>query len=129
MNKYVIGKQFIAAVANMRKTHDVGTYYWYLGCDGKNDWAIVLGWGDGFEPDPSDDCTDGTWRICAKLAYQSINSIMQCCYDIDWLMPYDKVTGEVDDNEVSIYPDTDLPGVVDWLFECYAKYDVLNGDK
>ena len=123
MNKYVLGKQFIAAVAEMRKTHDVGTYYWKLCEDDKgNDWAIVLGWADGFEPDPNDDCTDGKWRICAKLAYKPSNSMMQCGYDIDWQMPYDEETMEVDDNEVSIYPDTDLADVFEWLLKCWETY-------
>lgn len=83
----------------------------------------MLGWSDGFEEKPDDDNLDGTWRICAKLAYQSKRSVMQCDYDIDWYMPYDEVTGEVDDNEVSIYPNTDLEETIDWLLNCYHDYN------
>ena len=122
MNRTKLLKNFTAAVEEMKKNHESGTYYWRLGSDGKNDWAIVLGWADGFEEDATDTCMDGTWRICAKLAYQPWNSIMQCDYDVDWLMPYDKETMEVDDNEISIYPDTDLAGVVDWLLKCWDTY-------
>lgn len=122
MDKKILTKEFIESVAEMRRTHGYGTYYWIIGEDEENDWAIVLGWVDGFEPDPNDDCTDGTWRICAKMAFQSKKSIMQCDYDVDWLMPYDEETMEVYDNEVSIYPDTDLESVVNWLFECYDGY-------
>lgn len=123
MNRNILARDFMTAVAEMRRTHGAGTYYWILGEDDKrNTWAIVLGWSNGFEPDPKDNCTDGTWRICAKLAYQPNNSLMQCDYDVDWLMPYDEETMEVYDNEVSIYPNTDLQDVVNWLLECYDSY-------
>lgn len=122
MNRTKLSQEFKNAVEEMKKNHEPGTYYWYLGSDDKNDWAIVLGWADGFEEDPTDPCLSGTWRICAKLAYQPSNSIMQCDFDIDWLMPYDEETMEVDDNEISIYPDTNLKEVVDWLLECWDTY-------
>ena len=124
MNKEKLVKEFVVAVEDMKKTKSNGTYYWTLREDDKgNVWAIVLGWADGFDATEQDDCMDGTWRLCAKLAYQPNNSIMQCDYDIDWMMPYDEVSGEVDDNEVSIYPNTDLVGLIDWLFECYSTYE------
>ena len=106
------------------KTYREGTYYWKLDVDSNgNQWAIVLGWQDGYEEDETDDCTDGTWRLCAKLAYQPVNSMMQCDYDIDWLMPYNEETGEVDDNELSIYPDSDASKIIDWLLKCYETYE------
>lgn len=123
MNRTKLLKEFTNAVEEMKKNHESGTYYWYLGFDGKNNWAIVLGWSDGFEPDATDPCMDGTWRLCAKMAYQHSNSIMQCDYDIDWLMPYDEITEEVDDNEVPIYPNTDLTETIDWLLNCYHDYN------
>jgi hypothetical protein len=123
MNRNILTKEFMKAVGEMRRTHGNGTYYWTLGEDDNgNTWAIVLGWADGFDEEPNDDCTDGTWRLCAKLAYQPNNSLMQCDYDVDWDMPYDEETMEVYDNEISIYPNTDLQGVVNWLFECYDSY-------
>lgn len=123
MNKENLIKQFQEAVEDMKKHKHNGTYHWNLDVDDKqNQWAIVLGWSDGFEEDPKDDCTDGTYRLCAKLAYQPTNSIMQCDYNIDWLMPYDEETGEVDDNELSIYPNDDAKEIIDWLLKCYERY-------
>ena len=49
MNRTKLLKNFTAAVEEMKKNHESGTYYWRLGSDDKNDWAIVLGWADGFE--------------------------------------------------------------------------------
>lgn len=107
----------------MKNNHSDGTYYWILDTDeNNNNWAIVLGWQDGYEKDENDSCMDGTYRLCSKLAYQPNNSVMQCDYDIDWLMPYDEESGEVDDNEISIYPNTDLNEVIDWLLKCYETY-------
>ena len=91
MNKLELIEKVSKAIKEMRSSHDNGTYYWYLGQDdNNNDWAIVLGWQDGFEEDKNDDCTNGTWRMCVKLAYQPSNSMLQCDYNIDWLMPYNK---------------------------------------
>lgn len=123
MTRKQLVKEFKKAVEHMRRTHDNGTYHWYLHTDeNNNDWAIVLGWTDGFEPDEDDDCTDGTYRLCAKLAYQPHNSIMQCDYDVDWLIPYDEETMEVDDNEVSIHQNDNAEEIVDWLLKCYKTY-------
>ena len=127
MDKKKLIAKFVAAVEDMRRTHECGTYCWWLDQDeNRNNWAIVLGWADGFEENPNDNNLDGTWRICAKLAYQPWNSAMQCDYDIDWLMPYDEESGEVDDNEVSIYPNTNLKEVIDWLLECYSSRHAVN---
>ena len=123
MTKKQLIKEFKKAVEHMRRTHDNGTYYWYLHTDeNNNDWAIVLGWADGFEAKETDDCMDGTWRLCTKLAYQPHNSIMQCDYDVDWTMPYDEDTMEVNDNEISIYPNYNAEEIIDWLLKCYSNY-------
>lgn len=108
---------------DMRTNHSNGTYWWYLSTDeNDNDWAIVLGWSDGFgEPNEIDDCVKENCRLCVKLAYQPCKSLMRE-YDIDWTMPYNEETGEVDDNEISIYPDTDLKGIIDELLKCYESY-------
>ena len=125
MNKAKLIKEFTNAVEDMKKTKCDGTYHWILGRDeNDNDWAIVLGWADGFEEDKTDVCTDGTWRLCAKVAYQPWNSIMQCDYNIDWSMPYNEESGEVDDTEISIYPNTDLKETINWLLECYKSYEI-----
>ena len=123
MTRESLIKDFKRAVKDMRENHYDGTYHWYLHTDENDkDWAIVLGWLSGYEEDEADDCMDGEYRLCAKLAYQSHYSIMQCDYEIDWLLPYNEETGEVDDNELSIYPDTDLEFVIDWLIKCYESY-------
>ena len=124
MNKIQLVKEFMNAVEDMKKTKYNGTYHWILGRDkNNNDWAIVLGWADGFDKRENDSCTDGTWRLCAKVGYQPYNSLMQCDYDWDWLMPYDEETKEVDNTEIPIYPNTDLMELIDWLLECYSRYE------
>lgn len=75
--------------------------------------AIVVGWSDGFEAAPAGTPNaDGTWRVCAKIAYQHSNNAMQCDFDIDWYMPYNLDTGEVDDTCTEI---TATQANVDWL--------------
>ena len=125
MNKAQLTKAFVNAVEYLKQTKESGTFHWILGRDeNDNDWAIVLGWADGFDAREVDDCTDGTWRLCVKLAYQPCNSLMQCDYDIDWTMPYDEASDEVDDTEVSIYPNTDLEETIEWLLGCYESYEI-----
>lgn len=104
-------KQFKVAIEHLLTTEYMGTYFWYLEpSDERNIWAIVLGWKD-------DDY--GMTDLHAKLAYQPTNSLMQCDYDIDWLMPYDEKSMEVYDNEVTIYDVADAEEAIDWLYDCY----------
>ena len=113
MNTEKLIKNFSNAVIEMSESDFCGTYYWYLGTDNnRNDWAIVLGYQD-YDGDGN--------KLYAKLAFQPSNSIMQCDYDIDWLMPYDKDTGEVYDNEMSVYSSEDAKEIVTWLLKCYEE--------
>lgn len=60
-------------------------------------YAIVISW--------MDYDNNGDFRLCAKVAYQSIFSLMSE-YDIDWTMPYNKKTGDIvfDEIEITNYP-------------------------
>ena len=126
INKLELTEKICKAIKEMRTSHDNGTYYWYLGQDdNNNDWAIVLGWQDGYEEDKNDDCTNGIWRICLKLAYQPSNSMLQCDYNIDWLMPYDKKRGEVYDTEYPIYPDSNIALYVHYLLKDAKDFKII----
>jgi len=123
MNKEVIINSFVDTVESVKKEKLEGVYYWNLGIDEKHRrWAIVLGWADGFEADEEDAYADGTYRLCVKLAYQPDNCIMQCDYDWDWNMPFDEESGDVDDTEIAIYPETDVKKAINYLLDCYAEY-------
>lgn len=88
------------------KWHEYGwTYYEPLYIDNdRNRWAIVLGYTDYDDPEK--------FYIYGKVAYQPINSLMQE-YGIDWTMPYNEETGEVDDMEIRVDDESDLK----WLLE------------
>lgn len=126
MDKEKLVKEFANAINNIKNTHENATYYWILGTNkNNNNFAIVLGWSDGFEPDETDYYMNGTYRLCSKLAYQPNNSLMQCDYDIDWFMPYDEESGEVDDTEISIYSNinmTNIEEIIDWFLDKYSNY-------
>ena len=126
INKLELIEQICKAIKEMRTSHDNGTYYWYLGQDdNNNDWAIVLGWQDGYEEDKNDDCTNGIWRICLKLAYQPSNSMLQCDYNIDWLMPYNLKTGEVYETEYPIYPNSNIALYVHYLLKDAKDFKII----
>ena len=72
--------------------------------------SIVLGWQDGYDKEDDNYYSDG-YRLCVKVGYQPVNSIMQCDYDVDFNQVYDKETGDVYDTEISLYPDTDFEKV------------------
>ena len=74
--------------------------------------SIVLGWQDGYDKEDDNYYSDG-YRLCVKVGYQPVNSMMQCDYDIDFNQVYDKETGDVYDTEISLYPDTDFEKVAD----------------
>lgn len=93
-----------------------GCCHYYLDTIDNNNYAIVIGWEDGYDEDSDDPCAYGTYRIAAKVAYQPSNSIMQCDYEIDWTMPYDEETNEVYDTSVVLSLDDNyLEGTLSWL--------------
>lgn len=104
-----IRNDLIALINNAKsKPPDFKEGTWWLQLDiikGKR-WAIAISWMD-YE-------NTGEYKLYAKIAYQPVNSIMQCDYDIDWIMPYDENTGEVNDTEIS---NPNITTDVDWLLE------------
>ena len=99
------------------------TWFYRLGRNNGNRWAIVIAWMD----------YNGTneWELFGKVAYQPTNSLMQE-YDIDWLMPYSEITGEVYDTEITIQSERDAEYLVDMWMEMkdvypYAYYEVVFG--
>ena len=62
-------------------------------------WAIVYGWVDS---------ADG---VGVKVAYCPRKSLMNE-YDMDWIMPYDAETGDVDDTETILYTEEDSVNAV-----------------
>lgn len=120
MRKEKFIESFTKAVKEMRQ-HKNGCYYWWLDTDNNgNNWAIVLGWSDGYEEDDSDELSDGTWHLTAKVAYQSHNSIMQCDYDVDWTMPYNE-DGDVWDTDTTVYLKDNHQETVDWLINQFLE--------
>ena len=55
---------------------------------------------------------DEDLTIWGKVAYLPKNSAM-AEYDIDWIMPYNEATGEVDDTETAIDSDRDVQWLID----------------
>lgn len=103
-------------------THKVGTLYYPFDSDGVNEWAIVFGYMDGFTDDPKD--KDYT-QFCGKVAYQAYNNVMQCDYDVDWTMPYDEKTGEVDDTNIAITSPDDVKWLLDQAVRLRGKTPVI----
>ena len=78
--------------------------HYYVGHDKKNDYALVFGY-------------DEEEVLRGKVAFQPKNSIMQCDYEVDWNMPYNEETGDVDDTAVIIINEEDI----EWLFEQWER--------
>ena len=85
-------KEFLQNVIS-NEDHE-GTWIFDLATHNGKRWALVAAW--------MDYDNDGHWQAYGKVAYQPTNSIMQE-YDIDWTMPYDEESGEVDDSEFRFY--------------------------
>lgn len=103
-------KQFLK---NIFKNEDhEATWMYNLDVHNGKRWALVVAWMD------YDDEND--WQLYAKLAYQSTNCIMSE-YDIDWTMPYDEETGEVDDTEILIGRSL-CEADIDWLLEQWDRF-------
>ena len=62
--------------------------------DAENDYCICVGWHD-YTGDPKDG--DSRYKLAWKIGRQSIRNVMQCDFDIDFEMPYNPESGDVDD--------------------------------
>ncbi len=82
--------------------------------------SIVLGWSGGFDKNENDKYISNGFRLCAKVAYQPINSMMQCDYEIDFKQVYHRCDGEFYDTEVVLYPDCDFESAAKSLIEDYV---------
>ena len=129
INKTELRKEFTEAVKDMVKDRGMSiTYFWILGSDRNNNWALVLGWGEEDYDDGKDEFLNEGYRLSAKIAYQSKQSVMKD-YDYDWTMPFDEITNEVDDCERGLYSFDDIDEVLNYLtmiYEQYAKEKNLN---
>ena len=98
----------------LSKPNDIGTWFIDLEVKNNNRYAVVISWMDYDKTNEYD--------LYAKVAYQPTNSIMQCDYDIDWLMPYDEGSGCVYDTETSIDGIKFDEDCADWLL---AKWEMI----
>ena len=71
-----------------------GCYHLKFDTDAKNDYCICVGWHD-YTGDPKDG--DSRYKLAWKIGRQSIRNVMQCDFDIDFEMPYNPESGDVDD--------------------------------
>lgn len=89
---------------------------WFLDLETRNGkrWTLVAAW--------NDEENNGDWKVYAKLAYQPTNYLMQE-YDIDWIMPYDEETGEVDDTELSFVKGSVISEAdINWYIACWERF-------
>lgn len=115
-------ESFIKAVKEMSQDKEGGCCYWILDADNNgNNWAIIIGWQDGFEEDAEDKLSDGTWHLCTKVAYQPHNSLMQCDYMIDWEMPYNEESGDIWDTDIAVYLNDNHEETVKWLLDQFEE--------
>ena len=83
-----------------------GCAYHYL----DDHYAVVLAW-------------DDEYGLMGKIAFNCDD--LQCDYDIDWLMPYDKKRGEVYDTEYPIYPDSNIALYVHYLLKDAKDFKII----
>lgn len=63
--------------------------------DSRHNYAVCIGWHD----------TGDGWMVAWKIGRQTTNNAMQCDFDVDFEMPYDPETGDVDDTLDVIDPE------------------------
>ena len=106
-----------------------GTWFKWLDKSGDNWWAICMAFANPDMPDEetlkNDRFVDNEGdRLSVKLATQPWNSMLQCDYDVDWMMPV--VDGDVYDTERQIYEGYDVDEIVDGLMN---DWNELHEDK
>lgn len=95
---------------------------------GKYDYAVCMGWhhcdDDPVVDEKGNQVYEGlvpkyraVWKIAWKIGRQTRNSIMQCDFDVDFEMPYDNETGDVDDTLETI----ECEKIVHKPYKCWGK--------
>ena len=106
-------EQYNACVERARKNPDAVVWHCMETLEDGRDLCLVFGYRDGYIKDDSMIQTeiDGNiYTLCCKLAVNIDD--LQCDYDIDWNMPYQKVAtdttpaGEVWDTDWSVGDDS-----------------------
>ena len=107
-------------ISQLVKSRDLGETRWHVlkNVNGKT-YALVMAWQDGFEKaeNPNEYQYD-TYRICGKVAYND-SSMKE--YDMDWIMPYDEETGEVNDTECSLEGFEDISSAIAYWDKCWDE--------
>lgn len=85
LNK-LTGKTVREWYAWLRKEDQGCCSVWFESTD-KYRYCVCMGWHD---------CGDG-WKVAWKIGRQTHNNIMQCDFDVDFEMPCNPETGDVDD--------------------------------
>ena len=101
-----------------------GCCHWHLLTDDKGrEWSIVLGWNNGGYEDSDNEnyYIDEGCAIATKIAYQEQNCIMQTDMDIDFSMPFDEKTGEVDDTRSEVSRNADFLKLADELLKTFKR--------
>lgn len=89
----------------------IGCWAVCFATDSKHNYAVCIGWND----------TGCGWKIAWKIGRQTINNVMQCDFDVDFEMPYDPETGDVDDTLGVIEPGIDGFNSETWEWDALAK--------
>ena len=100
---------------------EVTTRWYEVADDGKNIWALVFARMDYDYDD------NGGARLHGKVAYCSKRSMMQD-YDMDWVMPYDKNTYDVDATELMITSPEDIKWLISEWNRMKNEYDFDDSD-
>ena len=111
--KFPTKEEFNLAAYNQFKNFDDGTTYFKIGEFNGKDMALVIGWSQDYDEGEvyqKRSEAGKLWTLCCKVAFNIDD--LQCDYDCDWYMPYEKESGEVFDTDGS-YDDN----VYDFLCE------------
>ena len=95
--------------------------------------AIVIGWEDGY--DKEEDLIQqvvgkDVYTLCGKVAYNCDD--LQCDYDIDWYMPWDKSGDVYTGSEITIVSVEDMDYLLSELkyaTDCVKKGLLIIGEK
>lgn len=77
--------------------------------DDKYNYAVCIGWHRCDDERKPDGTYGEVWKIAWKVGRQTTNNVLQCDFDVDFEMPYDPETGDVDDTLDTIEVTDGLP--------------------
>lgn len=87
---------WVKSTVRLLEKEQMGCSSLWFDTDAKDNYAVCIGWHHYDDKRLPDGKYEAVWKVAWKIGRQSHRNASQCDFDIDFEMPYNPETGDVD---------------------------------